>query len=69
MSDSRWVHLDFEEIVRGTDKLLLVRLEGGEETWLPVSQISDADDYSVGDTDGVISITEWLANQMGLGDA
>lgn len=61
-----WVHLDFEEIVAETEKALLVRLEDGQEVWLPLSQISDADDYRQGDEDGTISVTEWIAKQKGL---
>lgn len=61
-----WVHLDFEEILRETDKALLVRFEDGEEHWIPLSQIADSDDYSEGDVNGTISITEWIANEKGL---
>jgi len=64
MSD--WIHLDVEEILNGTDKAFLVRLEDGEEVWLPVSQIADPDDYEVGDTDCTISISAWLAKEKGL---
>ena len=38
----------------------------GEEVWLPRSQIADADDYTAGDTDLEISITQWLAKEKGL---
>lgn len=65
MTASNWVHLDFEEIVRETDAALLVRFAGGEE-WIPLSQVADPDDYSVGDRDGVISVTQWIAEQKGL---
>ena len=67
MTASNWVHLEFEEIVRGTEKALLVRLAEGEEVWLPLSQIADADDYRAGQKSGTISVTEWIAQQKGLG--
>ena len=66
MGASNWVHLDVEEIVRETDKAFLVRLEDGEEVWLPKGQISDAQDYSEGDTNCTLSISEWIANEKGL---
>lgn len=66
MSASNWVHLDFEKIVRETEKALLVEMPDGEEVWLPLSQIADQDDYHVGDGPGTISITEWLAREKGF---
>lgn len=66
MGSSNYVHLDFDAIVRETDKALLVRFKGGREEWLPLSQIADSDDYRAGDKNGTISVTEWLANQKSL---
>lgn len=66
MSQSHWVHLDFETIVRATDQALLVRLEDGDEVWLPLTQVADPEDYQVGDGPGTISVTEWIAKQKGL---
>jgi hypothetical protein len=63
---SNWIHLDFETIVRETDKALLVRFEDGEESWIPLSQIADSDDYREGDGPGTISVTEWIAEQKDL---
>jgi len=63
---SNWIHLDVAKVVQETAKALLVFLEHGEEVWLPLSQISDPDDYQAGDENCVISITEWLARQKGL---
>lgn len=65
MSSSNWVHLEVTEILRETDKAILVLLDD-EELWIPLSQIADSDDYSVGDTDCVISVTEWFAKQSNL---
>lgn len=66
MSSSNYVHLDVEEIVKETDKALLLRLDGGEEVWVPLSQVADADDYSAGDMDCTVSVTEWFARKEGL---
>ncbi len=63
---SEWFHLDVEEILRETEKAFLVLLDDGEEVWLPISQISEPEDYEVGDKDCTISITGWLAREKGL---
>lgn len=52
--------------MNGTDNALLIRFEEDIEEWIPVSQIADPNDYDVGDMDGTISLTEWIANQKGL---
>lgn len=62
-SNRGWVHIDVAEILRETDKAFKVRLESGEEYWLPKSQISDADDYNEGDVNATMSITQWIADQ------
>ncbi len=62
---SEYVHLDFEEIVRETDKALLVRFDGGEEHWVPISVVADSDDYRTGDGPGEISIAEWFVAKQG----
>lgn len=67
MGASNYVHLEVSEIKRETDKAFLVVLEDGAEHWLPKSQIADADDYSEGDTNCTVSITEWLAGEKGIG--
>ena len=68
MSASRYVHIQVDELIRMTDKAMLVRLddEKGEEIWLPLSQIADPDDYHEGDCDFELAITEWLAREKGL---
>ena len=63
-----YVHLEVAEILRETDKALLVRLEEGDELWIPLSQIADAGDYRVGDTDYCISVTKWWADKEGIGE-
>ncbi len=66
MSSSNYVHLDVDEVVRETDKALLLRLEEGEEVWVPLSQIADSDQYGAGDRDCTISVTSWFAEKEGL---
>ena len=67
MSASNYVHIDVDRIERVTEKAMLVLLDG-EEVWLPLSQVADADDYAAGDEDCCISITEWIAREKGLGE-
>ena len=64
---SGFVHLDVEEVVRITEKAILLRIDG-DEIWFPVSQVANADDYEEGDADLTVSVTEWAARQKGLGD-
>lgn len=65
MSASNYVYLDVEEIRAETAKALLL-VVGGEEYWVPLSQIADADDYNKGDTDVEVAVTEWFAKKEGL---
>ena len=62
-----WVHLDVDLVVRETDKALLLRLEGGEEVWVPKSAVADAGDYAEGDADATVSVAAWWAEREGLG--
>ena len=67
MGASDWIHLDFVLIVKETDKALLVQLKKpAKEIWIPLSQISDPDDYREGNTNGTISVKEWFATKEGL---
>lgn len=66
MTASNYVHLDVQAVLNKTDRALLVRLQDGEEVWLPLSQVADADDYQLGDTDCTVSVTKWLADREGL---
>jgi hypothetical protein len=60
------VHLDVEEIVKETDSAFLLRLDDGEEVWIPKSQVSDPESYAQGDCNATVSVTEWIAKQKGL---
>jgi hypothetical protein len=61
-----WVHLDVEEIVYETDRALLLRLAGGEQVWVPRSQVADPEDYQAGDVNCTVSVSEWFASKEGL---
>lgn len=65
MSASSWVYLDVERITRETDKALCLQVDG-EEVWIPLTQIHDADSLKAGDEDVTVAVTEWIAEQKGL---
>lgn len=62
-----WIEVSFENVKRITEKAILFEIEG-VDVWIPLSQISpvDRDQYSEGDADGSVSISEWIANEKGL---
>lgn len=66
MGFSSWVHLDVDRIVRETDAAFLIEIDG-ERHWIPKSQVSGSDRLSEGDEDVTVSVTEWIADQKGLG--
>ena len=63
---SNYVHLDVEEIVRETEAAFLLRLESGEEVWMPKSQIADWNELLEGDQNCTVSVTEFIAREKGL---
>ncbi len=65
MGASGYVHVDVDLIKNETEKAFLVVIDG-TEYWLPKSQVSDPDDYEAGDTDCVMSVTEFIARKKGL---
>lgn len=67
MSFSQWVHLDVDRIVKITELAMLLRLRDRDsDVWVPISQISEPDDYDENDTDATVSVTEWFATKEGL---
>lgn len=63
---SRSVHITVEEIRRETDKAFLV-VYGGEEMWLPKTQVANDDEYYAGMKGQIgMSITEWIAKEKGI---
>lgn len=65
MSHGGYVHVRVDKIKRVTEKALLAVIED-EEVWIPLSQISDEEDYDEGDSDVTLSVTEWIAREKGL---
>lgn len=65
MRSSNWIHIEVDEVARETQKAFLLRIDG-EEYWIPFSQIADAEDYSEGDVNVSMSISEWIANEKGI---
>lgn len=66
MTASNYVDLAIETIKRVTDAAMLVELEDGDEIWIPLSQVADAEIYEAGDENLEISVTEWWANKQGI---
>lgn len=62
-----WVYATADEIKKVTEKALLADF-GGEEIWLPLSQLEDQDRYEEGDCDITIGMSEWIAKQKGIED-
>lgn len=67
MGASNYVHVEVDEVLKETEAAFLVLIDD-DQHWLPKSQIADANDYAVGDTNLTMSISEWLARQKGLGE-
>jgi hypothetical protein len=65
MSASGWVHVSVDEIVRETERALLVLIDS-EEVWLPKSAVADGESYVPGDRNVTLSIRDWLAREKGL---
>jgi len=50
-------------ILRETEMAILIEVEGGEEIWLPLSNVHEIKDR---DGDCSIVMTAWIAKQKGL---
>jgi hypothetical protein len=49
-----------------TDKAIKVRLEDGEEMWFPKSQVEDDSEVYKKGTDGLLVISDWIAENKGI---
>jgi|HubBroStandDraft_6_1064221.scaffolds.fasta_scaffold267531_3 hypothetical protein len=65
MSFGNYIHVHVDKIKKETDSAFLCMI-GGEDYWIPRSQVADEADYQEGDMDLTLSITEWIANEKGL---
>lgn len=64
--DNETVSFEGVEVVRETDKALLVLLDG-DEHWIPKGQIDDSSEvFSQASTGGRLVITAWIAEKKGL---
>lgn len=61
---TEWVELQVKKVLMSTAKAFLCRLEDDTESWVPKSQIQDADDIEAGDTELTLLITEWIASRL-----
>ena len=64
MSD-QWTHLDVDEIVGESQKAFEVRI-GKNRYWIPMSQISDYEDYSLWDKNCVMSVKTWFCEKENI---
>jgi hypothetical protein len=60
------VDVNVEEIVKETERSFLVLTHDGLEIWLPKSQLDNAGQLSVGDTDPTLVLPRWLASKHDL---
>lgn len=62
------VHINIEKILAETDKAFIVSLDDFEgEFVIPKSQVlDDTDDYAKGDEDCSMTITDWIADKLGV---
>jgi CMP-2-keto-3-deoxyoctulosonic acid synthetase len=59
-------HFEVTEVLRETDKAILVNIEG-EETWIPKSVILDQSEvYSEKNGNGTLIVKYWWAEKEGL---
>lgn len=65
MGDREMTELEVEEIVAETDRAFLCVI-GGDEHWLPKSQVEDPDEFQQGDVGVTMVVTLWIADQKGL---
>lgn len=69
MSKSKEVTVKFEDVrcLRETEKGLLC-LVGGDEHWIPKSQVSDDSEVFNADenNEGTLVVSEWIAREKGL---
>ena len=64
-SDSTF-EVEVAEVLKETDMAILVKLETGDEIWIPKSQIHDDSEVWKSGHTGTLVIPEWLATEKGL---
>lgn len=60
--------VSFEDVtcLRETDRAVLVRMPGGQEHWLPKSQLDEDTEVAAEGDSGTLVISHWIAEQRGL---
>lgn len=66
MSKSGYVDVEVELIKHETDDAFLLVIDD-DEYWIPKSQVRDADNYSKGEEEVTMSLTEWICDNNDLG--
>jgi hypothetical protein len=61
-----WVDLYIVNIIRETQKAFLLKLEGGEERWVPKSVVKNVGDFEPGCDHCDICIATWFAEKYGF---
>jgi len=57
-----YVKLNFDELVRETEKAILLSFEGNEY-WIPISLIDEDEFY---EEEGIVYVADWFVEQEGL---
>jgi chemotaxis protein histidine kinase CheA len=65
MPQSNWVWLYDCNILKATDKAILIEHDG-EEYWLPLSQVAETHRLHEGDIGTTVGISEWIAQKKGI---
>jgi len=60
-----WVKVEYDDILRATEKAVLVLIDD-DEIWLPNSQLDADYSDSVGKGSGHMFVTEWIAQEKEL---
>lgn len=68
MSASDYVHLDVKLIKAETDKALLLVMDDDSEHWVPISLITDSEEYEAGLKNCTVSVARWFCEKEGLVD-
>lgn len=64
-TETKWVNLEVDEVLRVTEKALLL-LIGDDEHWFPKSQLAHPGKHHRGEKNVLISVSEWVVRQEGF---
>ncbi len=73
MGASGFTHIEVKEIKHETKDAFLLVITKADDTelddwieWIPKSQITDVGDYTYGDKNVTMSVTDWIADKIGF---